>query len=86
MSAEHHISYAYPTSSNAKAVDREHTGAFCVRIDGALTGYSTYAEALASIEALSSTPGRWSMDHPLNERFLTPEQAALTKTNTGAAA
>lgn len=69
---EHAIVYAYPGSPSAKAVGRDREGAYCVKAGKKITGYASYAEAVEAAKALGTTPWRWSMDHPLNAKFLQP--------------
>lgn len=69
----YHVGYAYPTSPAAKAMRRESTGGYYVQVHG-LIPCDTFEQAMALAAELQATPDRWSMDHPLNLKFLTPEQ------------
>jgi hypothetical protein len=76
VSAEHKIGYAYASSINAKRVGRSREGAYCLEAHGQISGYEAFSQALAAAARRGTQPARWSMDHPLNERFLTAENKA----------
>lgn len=69
--AQHTITYAYPSSLNAARVGRAAQGAYCLAVGTSIQGYDTYQAALAAVAG--TQPSRWSMDHPLNARFLRDE-------------
>ncbi len=67
---EHLISYAYPTSPVAVRLKRAREGCYAVTTDMAALPFPSYREALDHVETLKTTPQRWSMDHPLNRKYL----------------
>lgn len=73
--AHHVIGYAYPTSETAQALGRGKTGCYYFAAAGALAPHDSYLSALAAAQAAGTTPDRWSMDHPANDRFLPREPA-----------
>ena len=67
--AEHQICVASPSSENAKQLGYEKTGCFTIEVAGKMSPARSYAQAKSFVEKLGSTPGRWSMDHPSNQRL-----------------
>lgn len=70
ISPTHTISHAYPTSPMAMAHMCEKAGCFILELGQSQTPYTSYDDALKAALSLGSDPSRWSMDHPLNNRFL----------------
>lgn len=67
---EHLIAYAYPSSPRATSHKLGKVGCYVVQTDTNEVPQPTYGEALAHAQALGTKPQRWSMDHPMNARFL----------------
>lgn len=67
---EHLIAYAYPSSPLACRLKRGNAGCYVVQTVSQQTPLATYPAALELAQSLGTAPQRWSMDHPLNARFL----------------
>lgn len=67
---EHLIAYAYPSSPRACRLKHGKAGCYVVQTASQETPLATYPDALALAQRLGTAPQRWSMDHPLNARFL----------------
>ena len=77
--ALHTITYGYPSSENARRVGRGAQGAYCLAVEQEITGHASYDAALAAVRG--TAPSRWSMDHPLNARFLTQPWGEMAGAN-----
>ncbi len=66
---EHIIGYAYPGSDTARALHHELNGCYVVWLVGQMHAHPNYASCVAQVSALGTRPGRWSADHPWNQRF-----------------
>jgi hypothetical protein len=71
---EHTISYAYPSSSSAARLGRGKTGCYVLEVGGKAQANDSYADAVVQAQAQGTAPSRWSMDHPLNARFLVEQE------------
>lgn len=81
QSGEHKISYAYPSSTSATRLGRGKTGCYVLEVTGKAQATDSYADAVEKAQAQGTTPNRWSMDHPLNARFLVePEPVSVGST------
>lgn len=60
---EHVISYAYPTSDEARRHKRGDTGCFVLSAINTATAFDSFEKAKSAAMALGTTPGRWSFDH-----------------------
>lgn len=67
---EHLISYAYPTSPLATRLKCASCGCYAVQTHDAAAAFPSYRDALTHVEQLKTSPQRWSMDHPLNAKYL----------------
>jgi len=73
---EYEIGYAYPTSAIAEKLGQGHAGCHYVATAGGMTPHPAFADALRHARTLGAVPGRWSKDHPLNVKFLSPADKA----------
>lgn len=62
----HEIAYAYPTSPSATDHGFGKEGCYTVKTAGKQSAFLTKPQALQHVAALGTSPGRWSIDHPLN--------------------
>lgn len=60
----HTIGYAYPSSPMAKRCGHARKGCYYLQIDGTAKGFPSYGEAVQATQHTSTTPDRWSLDHP----------------------
>jgi hypothetical protein len=68
--AQHTISYAYPSSSMACSLKRASDGCWVLQAGESIAPYPSYADALKAAAAEGSQPSRWSVDHPFNANFI----------------
>lgn len=63
------VGYAYFSSPLAKRLGRAAQGCYYVTTAKTAVPFDTFAQALAHAPTTGLKPDRWSLDHPLNERF-----------------
>lgn len=65
---EHEIAYAYPTSPSATEHGFGKEGCYTVKTIGKQEAFLKKSQAVQHVAQLGTTPGRWSIDHPLNNQ------------------
>jgi len=79
IAGEHLIAYAYPSSPRASRLNRGRTGCYVVQTASGEVAVASFDEALQRVKPQGTAPQRWSMDHPLNARFLGGRERALVE-------
>lgn len=70
MKTEHEITYAYPTSVDAVRAGFAKDGCYTLKAGEMFKGFKVLDGAKIAALQAGTSPGRWSIDHPANARFL----------------
>lgn len=69
MKTEHEIAYAYQTSVDAARAGFSEIGCYTLQAGERFEGFKTLDDAKSAALQAGTSPGRWSIDHPLNAKL-----------------